>query len=54
MYSGQSSKRPGCRLSSAWRTRNQEMACRDASCRRKPESSAGERQSTGCAGQLQI
>jgi len=31
---------------------NQEMACRDASFRRKPESSAGERQSTGCAEQL--
>jgi hypothetical protein len=32
---------------------NQEMACRDASFRRKPESSAGERRSTGCAEQLQ-
>jgi len=31
---------------------NQEMACRDASFRRKPESSAGECQSTVCTEQL--
>jgi hypothetical protein len=32
---------------------NQEMACRDTSFRRKPESSAGELQSTVCTEQLQ-
>jgi len=37
----------------AWEQEDQEMACRDASFRRKPESSVGEWQSTVCTEQLQ-